>query len=937
MVQYPNIFPVDISKGSVAIVSINQICMGDAYANRVGATVKNGNQDVNLSGTCVGKAILANGQTVPISSGVIDGNTMYVDLIPACYAVEGPIKISVIWQSGSNRATVLVAVGTVLRTESDVIIDPGIIIPSVADLIQEIDDAVSSIPPDYSELLASVAPTFSTSVNYAVGDYVWYSGTLYRFSAAHTAGSWTGSDAIEYTATQEYATIRSSLETKVPQAVFDFAVASIAPNFSSATAYTAGQWVWHSGKLYRFTADHAAGAWTGTDAVQAVLANDLGGEITDLKIAMEDNGLATPVSGTWVTGKRMGTPDVGGTFSDSPGSLSSWRYMKLACSPGDVFTINAVGSSAFRTWAFADSDLKCLSRNALVSGNSVSVNEVITAPDTAAWLYINQNADRGDCYSGAFIIDAVNAISQQKADLASPAFTGTPTAPTATAGDDSTKIATTQFVKNAVDTAQTALSTDIGKRIFAKAASQYVTNSQVTLSDVKEDGFYLFNSGVTATDGPQKDGSPVSYSLIGLIVENYSPTRWGTGAFIKQIVFEVSSGDRKEYSRTSKLNGTYYDWMEQSVNNQVVYDVTNNNTYPQYSNTFNITTSPSITTDTNNWLQPTGDQTDMTGAIMSMLNSTGYCRLAPGTFYVSGSIDMPDGSCIEGCGYNTVLRLKSDVTDGYVLKMKTHNTVKNLRLVGGTSSVTDNFTAAIGTRHAIQFVAKAFPTSAQDSTKTQHCMLDNVWINYFSGAGINCYNTSDATNRGLYAEQVYIGGCHTGININFHSEFHKFVNVCIRGCYYGVMNNGGNNVFTSCTFHATTAGFVIDNSQDDQPNNAHGLCAECTFCHIGNNAGKAIWIRGTDSGYIFSCCQVHYCSINIENSSGIVFQGFEFGRGINDSSDPKPGASITITGGALVMFNGCAFKGAPDISVTNNTAVKFVNCFDFATGNAITA
>lgn len=40
-----------------------------------------------------------------------------------------------------------------------------------------------------------------------------------------------------------------------------------------------------------------------------------------------------------------------------------------------------------------------------------------------------------------------------KAPLASPAFTGTPTAPTPTAGDNSTKVATTAFVKTAVDSA----------------------------------------------------------------------------------------------------------------------------------------------------------------------------------------------------------------------------------------------------------------------------------------------------------------------------------------------------------------------------------------------------------------------------------------------------------------------------------------------------
>lgn len=41
------------------------------------------------------------------------------------------------------------------------------------------------------------------------------------------------------------------------------------------------------------------------------------------------------------------------------------------------------------------------------------------------------------------------------APIASPAFTGTPTAPTPTAGDDSTKIATTEFVQDAIDAEET--------------------------------------------------------------------------------------------------------------------------------------------------------------------------------------------------------------------------------------------------------------------------------------------------------------------------------------------------------------------------------------------------------------------------------------------------------------------------------------------------
>ena len=43
----------------------------------------------------------------------------------------------------------------------------------------------------------------------------------------------------------------------------------IATEFNSTTAYTAGCFVYHEGKLYQFNADHAAGAWDPTDVVVA--------------------------------------------------------------------------------------------------------------------------------------------------------------------------------------------------------------------------------------------------------------------------------------------------------------------------------------------------------------------------------------------------------------------------------------------------------------------------------------------------------------------------------------------------------------------------------------------------------------------------------------------------------------------------------------------
>ena len=65
------------------------------------------------------------------------------------------------------------------------------------------------------------------------------------------------------------------------------------PMFSESEAYSAGDVVNYQGKLYRFTADHAAGAWTGSDAektdvVKAHIVHELG---TSETAAMSQKGV----------------------------------------------------------------------------------------------------------------------------------------------------------------------------------------------------------------------------------------------------------------------------------------------------------------------------------------------------------------------------------------------------------------------------------------------------------------------------------------------------------------------------------------------------------------------------------------------------------------------------------------------------------------------
>lgn len=68
----------------------------------------------------------------------------------------------------------------------------------------------------------------------------------------------------------------------------------------------------------------------------------------------------------------------------------------------------------------------------------------------------------------------LNAAIDLKADIASPTFTGTPTAPTPGVGDDSTKLATTEYVIDAIGATSAFLppqATNSGKNLYTNGVS----------------------------------------------------------------------------------------------------------------------------------------------------------------------------------------------------------------------------------------------------------------------------------------------------------------------------------------------------------------------------------------------------------------------------------------------------------------------------------
>ena len=193
----------------------------DNLSNVIEIELYNGTEAYSGGGSVSCSVIAPDGATVPVTGGTLSGNVVSVTLTGDCFAIPGQIGVGVQVVNGTQKTTVLKAIYNVELLDTDTVVDPGSrLTASVADLVSDIETATAEIPAsDMASLMAGIAPTFSTSISYQAGAYVYYSGTLYRFTAAHSAGSWTGTDAIVAVVGNDVSDLKTATETAIEQQI----------------------------------------------------------------------------------------------------------------------------------------------------------------------------------------------------------------------------------------------------------------------------------------------------------------------------------------------------------------------------------------------------------------------------------------------------------------------------------------------------------------------------------------------------------------------------------------------------------------------------------------------------------------------------------------------------------------------------------------------
>lgn len=410
---------------------------------------------------------------------------------------------------------------------------------------------------------------------------------------------------------------------------------------------------------------------------------------------------------------------------------------------------------------------------------------------------------------------------------------------------------------------------DVNYNLYMHSTKQ-VLDDGTDLNQVGGDDTYLMASGRTYHNAPK--GSTTGFLRVTTVNNN-----WILQEFIQ-------FSDPCYYKRRGR-NGEWSDWQRIESGNQ-----------------------PSQVS----YLTSTGDKTDRTADIEKCLKTTGRCSLGAGRFYVR-NLDMPDYSMIAGSGSSTEVILLGNA-ESYAIKMSKSCSIKDLRLRGRETYETPN--KNIGDRHGVLWLGDRSETN-DHSTQPRYGIIDNLWIDGFNGGGITICNTGGSTDNYIAASNCHIYNCGAGVNISYWSEYHKLTNIRCDECYYGIINNGGNNMFVNCDVSSSCVGMLMDNSEGQSINNTHGSAVGCIFNHI-KERDSGVKILNCNNGFIFSGCQLFYSDIYIKDSEGIVFANCNYGK-----RDTK----ITIEGGRCVHFIGNMHEGEIPIDITNNDKVIFSNCY----------
>lgn len=296
---------------------------------------------------------------------------------------------------------------------------------------------------------------------------------------------------------------------------------------------------------------------------------------------------------------------------------------------------------------------------------------------------------------------------------------------------------------------------------------------------------------------------------------------------------------------------------------------------------------------------PTGDDTIRTTEFLQHYNNyESIVKLAPGDYYIQ-SIAMPEGAMLIGSGTDNTRIIVKNPTRWYGILMRNKCVIKDLTVVldggfGEANLPTVNYSDGV---HGVAFGSNTADYDANNRVEAGR--IENVNITGFTGCGIFGRSNTMKPN-GFNVRNVRITYCSSGIYFGEHSEYNEVSDSYVTLCYTGIVNMGGNNIYSNSVFSENERHVVLkenDAYTTGGSNDAHGIFTGCKLTHGGyftNTNGNCETTDETNPGGAGG-----YAIIREQNSSLMLFSGCLISNNI-----------YAYRGGQALFLNGCCFRGS---------------------------
>ena len=176
----------DLKKPMRVVPLTGNLFSADNNGNLVGVEVFDNGQPAQLTGAVTGYVIRADGATVTVT-GELDGNKASIVLPASAYIVVG--QVSIVIKVGT--VTVGACVSNVYRTNTDTLVDSGRVIPSISELLAEIENmrtatAAANTATENANTAATNANTKAGQAETAAGNANTAAGKIDNMTASAT-------------------------------------------------------------------------------------------------------------------------------------------------------------------------------------------------------------------------------------------------------------------------------------------------------------------------------------------------------------------------------------------------------------------------------------------------------------------------------------------------------------------------------------------------------------------------------------------------------------------------------------------------------------------------------------------------------------------------------------------------------------------------------